>query len=54
MTPAKRAKELGANSLNQVAQEFGCTVQNLSAKFKSNPKQFDIIVLGIVELSKAQ
>lgn len=50
MTPAKRAKELGAKSLNEVAQEFGCTVQNLSAKFKSNPNQFDIIVLGVVSL----
>lgn len=52
MTPAKRAKDLGAKSLNQIAQEFGCTVQNLSAKFKSNPKQFDIIVLGVVSSIK--
>ncbi len=50
MTPAKRAKQLGAKSLNQVAENFGCTVQNLSIKFKSNPKQFDIIVLGVVSL----
>ena len=50
MTPAKRAKELGAKSLNQIAQEFGCTVQNLSAKFKSHPKQFDIIVLGVTRI----
>lgn len=50
MTPAKRAKELGAQSLKQVAETFGCTVQNLSAKFKSNSKQFDIIALGVVSL----
>lgn len=51
MTPAKRAKQLGAKSLNQVAKSFGCTVQNLSLKFKSNPNQFDIIVLGVVSLA---
>ena len=54
MTPAKRAKELGAKSLNQVAQKFGCTVQNLSFKFKTNRNQFEIIVVGVVELSKGQ
>lgn len=50
MTPAKRAKELGAKSLKQVADTFGCTVDNLNAKFKSKPNQFDIIVLGVVSL----
>lgn len=54
MTPAKRAKELGAKSLNEIAHAFGCTLQNLHAKFKSNPNQFDIIVLGVVELNKVQ
>jgi len=51
MTPSKRAKELGAKSLKQIAQEFGCTVDNLNAKFKSKPRQFDIIVLGVVSLT---
>ena len=50
MTPAKRAKELGAKSLKQTADSFGCTVDNLNAKFKSKPHQFDIIVLGVVSL----
>ena len=50
MTPSKRAKELGAKSLKQVADLFGCTVDNLNAKFKSKPHQFDIIVLGVVSL----
>lgn len=48
MTPSKRAKELGAKSLKQVADSFGCTVDNLNAKFKSKPHQFDIIVIGVV------
>lgn len=48
MTPSRRAKELGAKSLKQVAEKFGCTVDNLNAKFKSKPHQFDIIVRGVV------
>lgn len=48
MTPDKRAKQLGAQSLNQVAEVFGCTVQNLRHKHKHKPQQFDIIVLGVV------
>lgn len=48
MTAAKRAKQLGAKSLKQIAIEYGCTVQNLSAKIKSHPHQFDIIVLGVI------
>jgi isocitrate/isopropylmalate dehydrogenase len=50
MTPSKRAKQLGAKSLKQVADNFGCTVDNLNAKFKSKPHQFDIIVIGVVNL----
>lgn len=52
MTPAKRAKQLGAQSLNQVAEAFGCTIQNMSAKFYANPHQFDIIVLGVVIMER--
>lgn len=48
ITPAKRAKELGAKSLNQVAHSYGCSIQNLSHKYKTKPNQFDIIVLGVI------
>ncbi|EGR2972899.1 hypothetical protein CGJ08_01580 [Vibrio parahaemolyticus] len=51
MTAAKRAAELGAGGerkLGEIAKIFGCTPSNLDAKFKSNPKQFDIIVLGCI------
>jgi hypothetical protein len=48
ITPAKRAKELGAKSLNQVAHSYGCSIQNLSHKYKTKPNQFDIIVLGAI------
>lgn len=47
-TPSKRAKELGAKSLKQVADAFGCTVDNLNHKFKNKQYQFDIIVLGVI------
>lgn len=53
ITPSKRAKQLGAHSLKQVAEVFGCTPDNLKAKFKAKPHQFDIIVLGVVEVEKA-
>lgn len=52
MTPSKRAKQLGAHSLKQVAEVFGCTPDNLKAKFKVKPHQFDIIVLGVIEVEK--
>lgn len=54
MTPGKRAKQLGAKSLNEVAEAFGCTVQNISAKFYANPHQFDIIVLGVVVMERVK
>lgn len=47
-TPAVRAKELGAKSLKQIADEFGCSVENLGHKFKTKPHQFDIIVQGVL------
>ncbi|AUR97553.1 hypothetical protein NVP1240O_53 [Vibrio phage 1.240.O._10N.261.52.F8] len=48
MTASKQAKALGARSLKQVAEAFGCTVQNLTHKHKANNSQFRIIVLGVV------
>lgn len=48
MTPAKRAKQLGAKSLKQIADAWGCDVSNLHHKFKAKPKHFDIIVRGVV------
>ena len=50
MTPAKRAKQLGAKSLKQIADAWGCDVSNLHHKFKAKPNHFDIIVLGVVRL----
>lgn len=49
MTPAKRAKQLGAKSLKQVAYAYGCTVENMRIKFYKKPHQFEIIVLGVVK-----
>ncbi|EOD9553088.1 hypothetical protein ACJ7RV_002204 [Vibrio parahaemolyticus] len=51
ITAAKRAAQLGAGGerkLGEIAKIFGCTPSNLDAKFKANPKQFDIIVLGCI------
>lgn len=50
MTPAKRAKQLGAKSLQRVAEIYGCKVSNLRHKFYNKPQQFDVIVLGAVKL----
>ena len=47
-TPAKRAKQLGAKSLKQIAKAWGCDVSNLHHKFESNREQFEIIVIGVV------
>lgn len=52
LTPAKRAKQLGAKSLKQIAQAWGCDVSNLHHKFKSNREQFEIIVIGVVNRDK--
>lgn len=48
-TPARRAKELGT-TLRQAADIYGCTRQNLEAKFKSNQQQFDIICRGVAAI----
>ncbi|ENC6709914.1 hypothetical protein ABKY54_004524 [Vibrio harveyi] len=56
-TAAKRAAQLGAGGerkLGEIAEIYGCTRSNLDARFKNNPKQFDIIVLGCIEYRKRQ
>lgn len=52
MTPAKRAKQLGAKSLKQIGEAWGCDVSNLHHKFKGNREQFEIIVIGVVNRNK--
>ncbi len=52
MTPAKRAKLLGAKSLAEIANTYGCTRRNLELKFYSDPLKFDVIVLGVIEFNK--
>ncbi len=52
VTAAQRAAQLGVSGkrkLSEIAEIFGCTRNNLEAKFKSKPEQFDIIVLGCLE-----
>lgn len=51
MTAAKRAKELGAKSLQQVADEYGYTVQGMRKMHSDYPHRFDIIVFGVVRLT---
>lgn len=53
-TPAKRAKELGAKSLSQVANHWGTTAQALYYQSRENPKKFEIIVRGVVSLLKEE
>lgn len=48
ITAAKRAKQLGAKSLQQITDAWGCTPQNIRHTFKTRPHQFDIIVLGVL------
>lgn len=48
MTASKKAKELGAKSLAQVSEVYGCTPQNLSYMYRNSPDKFEIVVLGVV------
>lgn len=48
ITPAKRAKQLGAPSLKIVAEYWGVTVQGISQMFYRNEAKFEIVVLGVV------
>jgi len=53
MTPAKRAKQLGAPSLKMVAEAWGVTMQGISQMYYRTPDKFEIVVLGcIAKLSK--
>lgn len=55
MTPAKRAKQLGAPSLKMVADTWGVTMQGISQMYYRTPDKFEIVVLGcIAKLSKVQ
>jgi len=48
MTASQRAKQLGAKSLQQVAGEYGYTVQGMRKMHGDYPDRFEIIVLGVV------
>jgi len=48
MTPAKRAKQLGAPSLKIVAETWGVTMQGISQMYHRTPEKFEIVVLGCV------
>lgn len=43
MTPSKRAKQLGCESLSQVARDSGISQRTLINWFKSRPFVFDAI-----------
>lgn len=43
MTPSKRAKQLGCESLSQVARDSGISKRTLINWFKSRPFVFDAI-----------
>lgn len=45
MTPNTRAKQLGTTT-KEAAEIYGCTPQNLTQKYRNNPRQFDVICLG--------
>lgn len=51
MTPNARAKQLGTTT-KEAAEQFGCTVQNLTAIRRKHPERFDIICMGVVEYKK--
>ena len=48
MTAAKKAKALGAKSLAQVAEVYGCTPTNLDHMSRNHPVKFEIVVLGVL------
>ena len=48
MTAAKKAKALGAKSLAQVAEVYGCTPTNLDYMSRNHPVKFEIVVLGVL------
>ena len=47
-TAAKKAKALGAKSLAQVAEVYGCTPTNLDYMSRNHPVKFEIVVLGVL------
>ncbi|MGB0943118.1 MAG: hypothetical protein ACPGUE_11980 [Marinomonas sp.] len=46
MTPSKQAKELGLNSLTQVSELTGQSLQTLTNWFNDKPELFEIVLLG--------
>ncbi len=46
MTASKQAKELGLNSLTQVSELTGQSLQTLTNWFNDKPELFEIILLG--------
>lgn len=51
MTPSQQAKQLGAQSLHQVAEFYGCTTQHLRNMHKRNEIGFKAMVIGCVTVS---
>lgn len=52
MTPSQQAKQLGAQSLQQVAEFYECTTQHLRNVHKRNQKAFEAMIIGYLEYQK--
>lgn len=52
MTPSKRAKQIGATNLKQVAEATKQSTQTLSNWFYDKPELFEIVVIGTIEKAK--
>ncbi|AUR88658.1 hypothetical protein NVP1172O_41 [Vibrio phage 1.172.O._10N.261.52.F5] len=53
MKASEQAKELGAKSLQQVADFHGCTTAHLRNVHKRNPPSFRAMVIGyLIELER--
>lgn len=54
MTASERLKELGAKRMNEVVNFYGNTAQTMRNIYARNPKAFDALVLGYLEVMKRE
>ena len=52
MKPSERAKQAGLDSLEELAEMTGQSVQTLNNWSKNKPKLFDVVLAGAVQIKR--
>ncbi|EGU40076.1 hypothetical protein [Vibrio scophthalmi] len=54
MSASNRAKELGVKRMSEVVEFYGNTAQTMRNVYSRNPKAFDAMVIGYIQVAEKE